>query len=331
MTADGAPPAGGVVYRRAHDNDHDDADSWSGTTGLRVQLFGRFRVACGEHALTGLGAQKAQELFSYLLLHREQAHRRGTLASVLWCDASAGQAQKYLRQSLWQLQSALDQQPQASDVLLIEGDWIRLNVRVGLWLDAAVYEAAAGVARDIPGYALSAQVADYVNRAVQLYTGDLLDGWFQDWCLYERERFQSLYLTMLDKLMSYCEARGEWEAGVSYGARILHIDRARERAHQRLMRLHHLSGDRAAALRQFERCAAALREELGVRPTRRTLELYEQIRADRLEPPIPPQTPGNAPAELVEFLKRIRAELQDVVRAVDREIGSSRSASGGIG
>jgi hypothetical protein len=77
-----------------------------------------------------------------------------------------------------------------------------------------------------------------------------------------------------------------------HGAAILRVDRAHEQAHRRMMRLHALRGDRTAALRQYEQCVAALAEELGVQPTRRTLTLYDRIRADRLMAPAVPAAPA---------------------------------------
>jgi len=40
-----------------------------------------------------------------------------------------------------------------------------------------------------------------LQEAVRLSYADLLEGWYQDWCLYERERLQNIYLLILDKLM----------------------------------------------------------------------------------------------------------------------------------
>ena len=45
----------------------------------------------------------------------------------------------------------------------------------------------------------------------------------------------------------------------------------------RVMRLHHNSGNRTGALRQFEKCRTALDEELGVGPGLLTRKLYEEI------------------------------------------------------
>src|SRR5438876_1093845 len=109
-------------------------------------------------------------------------------------------------------------------------------------------------------------IAGLESRKTQEMLGYLLQGCYQDWCLCERERLQQLYLGALDRLMEYSEIHGEYAAGLTYGGRILRLDCARERTHRGMMRLYHLNGDRTAALRQYERCAATLKKELGVLP-----------------------------------------------------------------
>ena len=52
-------------------------------------------------------SSKALELLCYLVLHRDRAHTREALSRLLWPDAPDGQAKKYLRQTLWQLQTNL--------------------------------------------------------------------------------------------------------------------------------------------------------------------------------------------------------------------------------
>jgi len=213
------------------------------------------------------------------------------LADLLWGNNSTTQSTGYLRKALWQLQSALDSQtePINGRLLLVDPGWVQLNPEADLWLDVAVFEQAFSLVQGVPGKELDHQRVQTLRSAVDLYRGDLLEGWYQDWCLYERERLQQMYLIMLDKLMAFCEAHGDCEAGLVYGFLVLRHDRARERAHRRLMRLHYLTGDRTAALRQYERCVAALDEEFGVRPVKRTVTLCEQIRADQLgESPLVP-------------------------------------------
>ena len=254
---------------------------------LSIQLFGKFCVRRNEQVLEGFDARKVQELFCYLLLHRNHSLPRETLAGLLWPDTTTIQSKKNLRQALWQLQSALGSQtePLNDRVLLVEPEWVQLNLEANFWLDVVIFEKAFDLVQKVPGHELDAQRVQVLQDAVQLYEGPLLEGWYQDWCLLERERLQNMYLTMLDKLMSYCEARHDYVTSLLYGMRIMCYDRARERTHRRLMRLDYLLGDRAEALRQYERCATALDEELGVRPSKSTVALYKQIQADQLDEP----------------------------------------------
>jgi DNA-binding SARP family transcriptional activator len=294
---------------------------------LRVFLFRGLCVQIGERALTTLHARKVQELFSYLLLYRDRPHTREGLADLLWGDCSTARSKKYLRQALWQLQSALEGQADLlnGQLLLVGPDWIQFNTEVDFWLDVAVLERAARRFRGVRGRDLAPQDVSELRGAVQLYQGDLLEGWYQDWCLYERERLQNMYLAMLDKLMGYCEVHHEYEAGLAYGTRILRYDRARERTHRRMMRLHYLARDRTAALRQYERCVAALDEELGVSPAEHTVALCEYIRADRFDQmtaALAEAAAMPAAAQVPDCLRYIRAILADVQQYAEQGIGA---------
>lgn len=303
---------------------------------LEIQLFGKFSIRSKGREMEKLEASKAQELLCYLLVNRARPHPRETLAALLWGDAPTEKSKKYLRQAIWQLQGVLESQPAEGNppralVLCAEHDWVRLNAGAEVGLDVETFERAFASARGARGEQLDAEKRGELDAAVELYRGDLLEGWYQDWCLYERERLQNMYLLMLDKLLGYCEAHGDCEAGQRYGALILRHDRARESTYRQLMTLHYRAGDRTAALRQYERCRAALREELGVEPDRRTAELRRQIRSDQLppratsayiekdacaSPPLEPITDQDAaPAmqpSLPEVLGRLR-HLQQVV------------------
>jgi len=296
---------------------------------LSIQLFGKFCVRRNEQVLEGFDARKVQELFCYLLLHRNHSLPRETLAGLLWPETTTIQSKKNLRQAFWQLQSALGSQtePINDRVLLVEPEWVQLNLEANFWLDVVIFEKAFDLVQKVPGHELDAQRVQVLQDAVQLYEGPLLEGWYQDWCLLERERLQNMYLAMLDKLMSYCEALHDYETSLLYGMRIMCYDRARERTHRRLMRLYYRLGDRAEALRQYERCAGALEEELGVRPSKSTVALYKQIQADQLDEPEPMPAPQDtntslevSTTPLIDILSHLRylegslADLQNQIQ-----------------
>lgn len=249
---------------------------------LKFQLFGKFSVERDSQILKGFANNKEQELLGYLLVHRDRSHPRETLASILWGETSTEKSKKYLRQALWHVQAVLEvRESTDSHLLAVEHDWVQLNLQSDVWIDVAIFEQAFTSTQGLRGSRLDAQSAALLKEAVELYKGDLLDGWYQDWCLFERERLQNMYLCMLEKLMSYSEAHSDYEAGQRYGSAILRYDRAHERTYRQLMHLQHMAGDRTGALRQYKRCVAALDDELGVKPDRRTTALYEHIRNDQ--------------------------------------------------
>lgn len=297
---------------------------------LSVRLFGKLTVHHEGHLVEGLEAHRVQELFSYLLLHRERIHPREALAGLLWGDTPATQQKKYLRQAIWHLQTALEahRRPDHTPVVLVEPEWVRLNPRADLQLDQADFEHAFERVRDVPGDQLDGPSLVALRAAAELYRGDLLEGWYQDWCLFERERLQNIHLVMLDKLIEACEAHREYEAGLAYGSRILRSDRARERTHRSMMRSYFLAGDRTAALRQYAHCVAVLREELDVEPDRRTQVLYEQIRADQVSRLVQAPAGGRIGGsrgqvslpEVLRQLRGIRALLADIDGQLRRQI-----------
>ena len=102
------------------------------------------------------------------------------------------------------------------------------------------------------------------RAALAVYGGELLpDDRYEDWA---EERREQLRLRHLDLL----RLDGQWET-------VVELDPSDEVAHLALMRRHAASGDRHAALRQFERMDRALRRELGVAPGREAIALRDRL------------------------------------------------------
>jgi DNA-binding SARP family transcriptional activator len=243
--------------------------------------LGKFSVKCNGKTLRAFESKKPCELFCYLLLYRGRPHHREFLASLLWPDRTKSQSLKYLRHALWQLQHALgDSGAENARLLQVEAEWVSLNPDAPFWLDVEELENVYELAKGKQGRDLDAPETQVIQQALELYQGNLLEGWYQEWCDLERGRLLRTYLALLEKQMAYCEAQGKYKVGVGYGYCALRYDKAHERVHRRLMRLHYQSGNRTAALRQYNHCVASLRQELNVAPSQRTVALYEQIRLD---------------------------------------------------
>jgi DNA-binding SARP family transcriptional activator len=307
--------------------------------GWRVTLLGKFTVERNKTSLTGLEARQVQELFSYLLLFKHRPQPRESLLETLWGDQSAGKARKKLRQILWRLQSVLGKPTNSGGPeLLIDNEWIQIILPSNVWLDVEEFEKIFNAINGKSIQELTTSELKKMQYAAETSKGQLLEGWYSDWCIFERERFQIMHMMLLDKLIQFCVLHHNYDLGLPYALEILRQDRAYERAHYQLMLLYFLSGNRTQALHQYARCVMALREELDVEPSERTRQLYEQIRSDSFQPSLVVEekiTPGpllpDKPSlrDLLTNLKEVSITLSRLEHQIKQEIVAiSRSSFG---
>ncbi len=300
---------------------------------LRISLFHTLSIQYGDENPLNLASRRAQELLCYLLLYRDQLHAREKLATLLWADKPAAQAKRYLRQILWQVQAALKPSAQPEQqLLLVDYERMGTNPQTNYWLDVVVLEQTFIQVGQTPGRALGAAQVALLHKAVQLYQGDLLEGWYCDWCIYERERYQRMYLALLDKLLAHSEAHQAYEAGLTYATQILRYDREREQTHRQLMRLHSLAGNRTAAIHQYASCVSALRDELDVEPAKSTIALYHNHKICAEQIPVPalffeesasqPALPQPAKLDPLRQLEGVQATLTHLQTQVTQLIHS---------
>ncbi len=286
---------------------------------LEVRLLGSGSAQVDGRRLPGFPNQLPYLLFCYLLLNRGQACRREQLAALFWPDVPTPVSLKHLRNALWRLRHLLETAGVSFDAYVDVSEGLvtlrPASAASPYWLDIEVFEQVTTAWQTVPGPNLSLEQVAQLQDAVDLYAGDLLQGLYQDWCLYDRERFYLLYLNTLSKLLAFHEAHGNCERGLEVGRRILACDNTRESTHRQMMRLYWQAGDRSAALMQYRSCAQALRNSLNAVPMAATELLYQQILANELPPASSrPGTPPPGPARPAGH----RPVLQDAVAALDR-------------
>ena len=266
----------------------------------RLYLLGPFRLEVDGRPVR-LPTRKTESLLAYLALHPASGgHSREMLAAHFWGDSPDEDARRSLRGALSALRKAL------GDACLLAGrDGVGLHPAWPLWVDAQeVAERAAAV--------LPRADAGLPDLAADLYAADLLPGFADEWVAPERERIRSLYLRALLHVAHASQARADHPSALNSARRALELDPAEEAAHQIIIASHVALGDRRAAVAQCDACAHALREEWGIAPSARTLELCRSARGAVEEASFAPPT-TNLPVPLTSFIGR-RAEVADIRR-----------------
>jgi len=304
---------------------------------LRIQLLGGLRMYRGPDALPAFPTQRSKGLFAFLVLNRARRHPREVLLGRFWGEAPQEVARKNLRTDLWRIRSVVEPAGvERGSCLSVGGDEVAFNAGEH-WLDVHEFEAALDLAGPDRGAPLTEVQAGHIRAAVELYGGDLLEGVYDDWCLFERERLRLRYLSALERLMRHHEGRGEWVDAAFCAQCLLSHDPLREHVHRELMRCYARMGDPAAALRQFDHCAGLLLRELEVEPVPETLALRDGIRAGQHRGPpssfaLPtpftvPEPSGEPSGPVLEQLHLAVRWLEDAGEQLRRVIRDVETAS----
>ena len=238
---------------------------------LQAQLLGALSLRVADEPIT-LPTAKVRELAAYLLWHCGEWVARDRLRALLWPDSPDDRAAASLRQSVYLLRRALEGAGVGSALEVRRSD-VRLSCDVhGLEVDAVAFRDLATGHADTGEAELARLTA-----AVSMYTGGLVEDIDSEWVRTDRRRVEELYLATLKSAISCLSEAGLYESAVPHARRWVEMEPTNEEAHRTLMRLHASSGYPAGALLQFEECRATLEAELGVTPSRETLDLCEEI------------------------------------------------------
>ncbi|MBU2670759.1 AAA family ATPase [Actinoplanes bogorensis] len=272
---------------------------------LELRLLGGFELLAAGTPVT-LTSVRAQAVLAFLALRGGNAYGRKQLAFALWPDSAEHQARTNLRHVLHTLRAAVP------------------GIDAHLRTDAQSV-ALTDVQVDIAG--LSGTTVAQLTAAADSYRGDLLEGWYDDWVLAEREHFRRTILDVLVRLVPMLERDGDPAAAIRYAERHRALDRLAEEPYQALIHLYDRLGDRARAVRTYHECAATLRDELGVSPSEKTLSAYAALLPAAPEVPRESVFVGRRDERrtLIDLWKRDPAHL--VVIGGEPGIGKSRLAA----
>ncbi len=246
---------------------------------LRVQLFGAARMHIGQQPIANFPTAKARLLFFYLLVFHRDEHPRSVLQGIFWGDRSDERARHSLRTELWRTRQWLKSLPGTTGLSLVNRDeQICLQVKEDCWLDTEEFEKSIKRANHLQ-VAAPDQAAAALREAVDLYGGNLLEGFYDEWCLTERERLENLYLDALTRLMVFHAERREYGQAIPYAQRILREEPLREDIHRELIKFYANSRQVSQAIAQYQTCETILDRELHVAPEPETQRLFHSLMA----------------------------------------------------
>jgi hypothetical protein len=152
---------------------------------------------------------------------------------------------------------------------------------------------------------------------------------FSAWLARQRERRNGRLRHALAELSDMAERAQDHADALVHAQELLALEPQSEAAHRRVIRLHYLRGDRAAALLAFDRCEQVLKDEVGARPAADTLALLATI--ERAAPDATVQPAAMVPAALQRPPRLIGRDTERRALARALEEGGVRLLTGQAG
>jgi len=211
--------------------------------------------ADGEVVDLPLGVQR---LVMYLAL-KGRPLQRIHVAGTLWPDTTDERASANLRTALWKLNQLCRSMVKAT------GTSLQIDPRVRIDLDESTANA----------YRILNNEAKPAHMDLSQFCFDLLSDWYDDWIMFERQRFHQLRLRTLEVLCERLLEAGDFLRALEAGLAAVAAEPLRESAHRALIKVHLAEHNPADAIMEFHSYEQMLKEELGIGPSSVMRELVQ--------------------------------------------------------
>ncbi len=269
---------------------------------VSIQVSGRMRVEGPGGVLEAPDLPGRQgRLVLASLAADDQPVARHVLAGRLWGERPPKAWERDLSAVVSKLRSLLARVGWP-DTKVIESDGASYQLRLpaGGEVDVRVARWAVGAAAAALAEGRAPRAAVLARRAAAITGRPLLPGEDGNWIETLRAELAQLRLRALETTAEAAAAQGGWAEATRALEEVVRLEPFRETAHRRLMQVHLDAGDRAGALRGYERLRGLLTAELGVDPAPDTERVYlEALRATERSPSARAPAPPPSAATLV--------------------------------
>lgn len=217
----------------------------------RLRALGGLAIEGGHVDATVIARRRPLAVVALLAVAGTRGLSREKIASLLWPESDEERARNSLNQALSSLRRDL-----SLEDIVVGGAELRLNDDL-ISSDVADFERAVS--------------AGELSRAVALYEGPFLDGFFvreaaefERWAEEQRQRLHLLFVGVLRQMAGQAEQQRDYGNALQWWRRLAAIEPANASAALGVMQALAATGDRAAALKHFQVHEALLRREYNV-------------------------------------------------------------------
>ena len=271
---------------------------------LQLITLGGLDIRLSGQSAPKLTSRKVEALLIYLAAN-PYPHPREVLSETFWNNQPQDRSLTYLRTALANLNKHF------SSFLDVTRQTIGIKADSPYWLDLTELHSALNTADQwiTLHQRFSVSAATALIESLSQYRGRFLQGvslrdapGIEDWIASENTRLNTRLLQAYHRLGEYALAHAASNMGILHLQRALELDPLDEESHRLLMRLYHQSGNRSAAIAQYESCRRLLETELNIALSPETHSLYQEICAQKGIPVIAKPVINTLPIPAAPFV-----------------------------
>ena len=239
-------------------------------TVWRFRAFGRLRVFRNDSPISLPGRRSAQLLLACLLLNAGEPLSRTLLIQRLFPESDESSARRRLSRSLWHLRNILP----SDDLIEVSNRQIRLCLSPAVDIDFIRFQEA--VTNAPADDEMTVDSAEHLLQAANLCTGELLEGFYEDWVESARRAGTDRFCKLLHKLSRWEKQHGRYQNALTHTERIARQEPYSESVLQEIMQLHLMLQNPHRALERYRQFQEVL-TLAGIQPSGNLLTFVRSV------------------------------------------------------
>jgi two-component SAPR family response regulator len=253
------------------------SENWSWP--LKVYTLGQFRLVREEEPVRFSGKVQRRPLLLLKVLitlgGKEMSEEQ--ITDFLWPDSEGDAAHSAFTTTLSRLRRLLG----IRDAIRFQDGKATLDP-LHCWVDAwsleEILDYTDAYWKEIRAGDDWSEVESLTEKAMGLYRGWFLPGdEAYPWTISCRERLRSKFMRLVTKIGESLEQTGKWARAAEYFQRVLEVEEVPEEFYRHLMVCYQQLGDRAEAIRVYQRCRSILSAKMGILPSPQTEAIYKNL------------------------------------------------------
>jgi DNA-binding SARP family transcriptional activator/streptogramin lyase len=246
---------------------------------LRVSLLGQVAVVSAGMPIgvSVLVARQNRLLFAGLVAQEGRPIPRDELADLIWGEAPPETWEKAVTVIASKVRSLLAEAGLPSSALTSGRGCYQLELPEGTWIDVLVAPEAVQAAEQALEAGDLERATERASLAESLVRAPFLAGEDGEWIDAKRRALDEVRVRALAVLGEASLRSGHHVEAANWAEQAIELEPFRESSYRRLMEARIAAGDRAEALRVYDRCRRLLAEELGAYPSPETEALYRGL------------------------------------------------------